>query len=144
MRSTQKIIAEFVAVFLIGAGVGALVLWSYRSYTDAQLTTFMSRTNDPDVLTARINQKYADEYHLSPDELNRIQPDIKELAQAIYRIRHQFGIDVLGTLDKYHAQIAQKLTPEHRESYEKAVADRHKKLSALLLLDESSPGQGAK
>jgi hypothetical protein len=43
-------------------------------YTDTQLSSFMSRTNDPDAFAARINKKYADEYHLSSDELSRIQP----------------------------------------------------------------------
>jgi uncharacterized membrane protein len=74
MRPTRKIIADFIGVFLIGALAGGLVTWSY---TDTRLFTFMSRTNDPDSMVARINKKYADEYHLTPDELNRIQPTIK-------------------------------------------------------------------
>lgn len=136
MRLTRKIIAEFVGVFLIGGVAGGLVTWQY---TDRELTTFMSRTNDPDSLVARINKKYAADYHLSQDEMNRIQPDIKEMAQAIYQVRHQFGVDVITTLDKYHAQIAAKLDPEHRDAYEKAVAARHSKLTTLLLPDQGSP-----
>jgi uncharacterized membrane protein len=141
MRPTRKIIAEFVAVFLIGAVVGGLVT---SNYTDTQLTTFMSRTNDPDSLVARLNKKYADEYHLTPDELNRIQPTIKEMAQQIYQVRHQFGLDVMATLDKYHEKIAEQLTPEHRAAYEKAMAEHRTKLNNLMLPDQSSPNQGAK
>jgi hypothetical protein len=140
MRPTRKIIAEFIAVFLIGAGVGGLVT---SSYTDTQLSSFMSRTNNPDYLAARINKRYVDEYHLSPDELNRIQPDIKEMAAAIYRVRHRFGIDIVSTLDRYHQQIADKLTPEHRAVFEKAVADHKLKLDKMLI-DQSSPDQGGK
>lgn len=143
MRSTRKIIAEFVAVFLIGAVVGGLVAWS--CYTDTQLTAFMSKTAEkPDAMVARINKKYTDEYHLTPDELNRIQPMILAMAQSMYQVRHQFAVDVVATLDKYHGQIAGQLTPEHRAVYEKAMADRHKQLGGILLLDQSSPTDVAK
>jgi uncharacterized membrane protein len=141
MRPTRKIIAEFVGVFLIGAVAGGLLTWSA---TDTQLSSFMSRTYDPDHLITRINKKYAEEYHLSPEELNKIQPQVKEMTQQLYQTRRQFGLDVLATLDKYHQQIAEQLTPEHRDAYEKAVAARQKKLSALLLPDQSSPSGGAK
>jgi uncharacterized membrane protein len=142
MRPTHKIIAEFIGVFLIGAVAGGLVTWSY---TDTQLSTFMSRTNDPvDSIVSRITKKYADEYHLTPDELNRIQPEIKEMAQRVYQVRHQFGVDIMATLDDYHQKIAEQLTPEHRAAYEATTAERRKKLAALLLPDQSSPTEGAK
>jgi uncharacterized membrane protein len=141
MRPTRKIIADFIGVFLIGALAGGLLTWSY---TDTRLSTFMSRTNDPDSMAARINKKYTDEYHLTPDELNRIQPQIKEMARRIYQVRHQFGLDIMTTLDQYHQQIAAQLTPEHRAAYEKAVAERKTTLGSLLLPDQSSPTQGPK
>ena len=141
MSSTRKLIAEFFGVFLIGALVGGLIMWSY---SDTQLTTFMSRTNNPDVFVARIDKKYADEYHLSADEIDRVQPLIKEMAQHIYQVRHQFGVDIVGTLDQYHTQIAAQLTPEHRAAYQAAMTDRHKKLSSLLLLDPGSPSGDSK
>jgi len=141
MRPTRKIIADFIGVFLIGALAGGLATWSY---TDTQLSSFMTRTNNPDIFVVRLNKKYSDEYHLTPDELNRIQPTIKEMAQHIYQVRHQFGVDVMATLDDYHQQIAAQLTPEHRAAYEKAVAERKKKLASMLLLDQSSPSQGTK
>jgi uncharacterized membrane protein len=142
MRPTRKIIAEFIGVFLIGALAGGLVEWRV---TDTQLSTFMSRTSDgPDNMVARMNKKYADEYHLTPDELNRIQPLLREMAGHIYQVRHQFGVDIMATLDEYHEKIAEQLTPEHRAAYEAAVAERHKTLGSLLLPDQSSPSQGSK
>ena len=141
MRPTRKIIADFIGVFLIGALAGGLVTWSY---TDTRLFTFMSRTNDPDSMVARINKKYADEYHLTPDELNRIQPTIKEMAQHVYQVRHRFGLDIMPTLDEYHQKIAAQLTPDHRAAYEKSIAERKKKLTSMLLPDQSSPSQETK
>jgi len=141
MRPTRKIVAEFVGVFLIGALAGGLVEWSI---TDTQISSFMSRTANPDTLVARLNKKYTDEYHLTPDELNRIQPTINELAQHTYQVRHQFGLDIMTSFDDYHQKIAAQLTPEHRAVYEKATAERRKILSSLLLPDQSSPSQGAK
>ena len=43
MCRTRKIVAEFVAVFLVGALAGGLVTWSY---TDTQASTFLSRAAD--------------------------------------------------------------------------------------------------
>jgi uncharacterized membrane protein len=138
---TRKIIGEFIGVFLIGAVAGGLVTWKA---TDTQLTTFMSRSNDPDSMVARMNKKYVDEYHLTPDELNKIQPLVKEMAQHVYQVRHQFGVDIMATLDDYHQKIAAELTPEHRDAYLKAIADRRNKLNGLLLPDQNLPAQGQK
>lgn len=142
MRPTRKIIADFVGVFLIGALAGGFVTWSF---TDTQLSTFMTKTAaTPDSMVARMNKKYVDDYHLTPDELNRIQPTVKEMAQNIYQVRHQFGLDIMAALDKYHQEIAEQLTPEHRAVFEKAIAERKKKLNGLLLLDQGSPSEGSK
>jgi uncharacterized membrane protein len=141
MRPTRRLVAEFIGVFLMGGLAGGLLTWSV---TDTQLTSFMSRTNDPDAFVARIDKKYADEYHLTPDEIARIQPTVKEMAQRIYQVRHEFGLDIMATLDEYHRKIAAQLTPEHRAAYEKAIAEHEKKLNSLMLPDQSSPGQGSK
>ncbi len=142
MRTTRKIIAEFIAVFLIGSVSGGFVTWYF---TDTQLATFMNKAADkPDSMVARINKKYAEEYHLTPEEMNRIQPIVVEMAQQLYQVRHNFGVDVMATLDKYHQQIAVQLTPEHRATYEAAMAERKKKLAGVLLPDQSSPTQGSK
>jgi uncharacterized membrane protein len=142
MRPTRKLTAEFIGVFLIGAAAGGLVTWTC---TDTQASTFMSHAADkPDSIVARVNKKYVDEYHLTPDELNRIQPMIEDMAQHTYQLRHQFGVDFMATFDEYHQKIAERLTPEHREAYENATAERRKKLVGLLLPDQSSPTQGSK
>ncbi len=66
------------------------------------------------------------------------------MAQHIYQVRHQFGLDVMSTLDEYHEKIAAQLTPEHRAAYKEAIGAREKKLSSLLLLDQSSPSTTSK
>jgi uncharacterized membrane protein len=132
MRPTRKIVAEFIGVFLIGGLAGGLVTWSY---TDTQLSSFMNRSNSPEGLAARINEKYQSDYHLTPEEITRIQPDILAMARHIYLVRHQFGLDILSTLDDYHHRIAVQLTPDHRAAYEEAQAARKKKMTAMLLPD---------
>jgi len=136
MRPTRKIIVEFIGVFLIGALAGGLVT---ISCTDTQLSTFMSRSHDPDSTVVRLNKKYTEQYHLTPDELKRVQPLTSEMAQQIYQVRHQFGLDVMATLDKYHQEIAAQMTPEHRAAYEKAIEEHRKNLKSVLLPDQSSP-----
>ena len=142
MRLSRKIAGEFAAVFLIGAAAGGLVVWDY---SDTELSKFMTKSNDPDsVMVARINQKYVDEYHLTPDELDRIQPLVKEMAQHMSHIRRQFGIDIITSYGDYHQKIAEQLTPEHRAAYEKASDERKKQLSDLLKLDQNPSDQGSK
>ena len=141
MRPTRKIIADFIGVFLIGALAGGLVTWSY---TDTRLSTFMSRTNDPDRMVARIDKKYADEYRLTPDEQSRIEPLTKEMTRRLYQIRRQFGVDVIATLDDYHGKIAEQMDATQREAYEKANEERKKRMSVMLLPDQNLPGQAQK
>ena len=62
------------------------------------------------------------------------------MAQRIYQVRHQFGVDIMSTLDDYHTKIAAQLTPEHRDAYEKAMAAHRKNLSNTLLPDPSGSG----
>jgi len=143
MQLSRKIVGEFVAVFLIGAVVGGLVVWDCNS--ESELTKFMNKTNDSDSkMVARINDKYTQEYHLTPEELDRIQPMVKEMAQRMSHIRHQFGIDVISTFTDYHEKIAAQLTPEHRAVYEKASSERKKQLSNFLLLDQNPSDSGSK
>ncbi|HEX4141485.1 MAG TPA: hypothetical protein VHY09_14140 [Candidatus Methylacidiphilales bacterium] len=141
MANTRKLIAQFVGVFVIGALAGGLVSYSL---SDTSLTMAMSHWNNADALEARINARYISDYHLTPDEMEKIKPLTKQLAQDLYKIRHQFGVDVIDTLNRDHAAIAAQLTPEHRSVYEAKMTDRTDKLSAALMGDQSSPAQGQK
>jgi hypothetical protein len=141
MSLSSKLTGEFIGVFLIGTLMGALIMWYL---TDTQLTQFMTRTNDPNLMLARLDAKYVSDYHLSPDELNRIQPLAKEMTQRVSQIRRQFGIDIISTLDQYHQQISTQLDPEHRAAYDKANDERKKMLTSMLLIDQDSSDQGQK
>ncbi len=136
MTNTRKLVAEFIGVFLIGAVAGGLLT---SSFSDTPLTTAMSHWNNPDALEARINAKYANDYQLTPDELEKIKPLTKQLAQDLYKVRHQFGVDIMDTLNKDHAAIAAQLTPEHRAAYEAKMSGLTGKLGTALLGDQSSP-----
>jgi hypothetical protein len=140
MRPTVKIIAEFIGVFLIGGLAGGLLEWSY---TDTQLSSFMTRSNSPEGLARRITTRYETDYQLSPDEMKKIQPDIVAMARHLYLVRHQFGVDIISTLDDYHAKIATELTPEHRAAYEAAQIERKKKMTTMLLPDPATQSTGS-
>ena len=142
MLPSGKIGTAFVGVFFIGALSGGLITWGF---TDRQLSTFMSRTNDPDtVIIERINKKYVHDYNLSPDELARIQPLVKEMAQHTTQTRHQFALDIISSYENYHAQIAAQLDPAHRDAYRAAFAKRDQELRAMLLIDAETPDQEPK
>jgi hypothetical protein len=135
MLPSGKIGTAFAGVFFIGALSGGLITWGF---TDRQLSTFMSHTNDPvPVIVDRINKKYVHDYNLSPEELARIKPMIQSMAQQITQIRHQFAVDIISAYEKNHATVAAQLDPPHRAAYEAATAKRDKELRAMLQIDAS-------
>ena len=140
MLPSGKIGTAFAGVFLIGALSGGLITWGF---TDRQLSTFMSHTNEQEtVMVERINKKYVRDYNLSPDELVRIQPLIKSMAQHTSQTRHQFAIDIITAYEDYHANIAVQLDPPHRAAYQAATAKHDKELRAMLLIDAGTPDTG--
>lgn len=142
MANTRKLVAEFVGVFLIGAVAGGLLT---SSFSDTQLVTAMSNwNNNPDTLEARINAKYVKDYQFTPEEMEKIKPLTHQLAQDLYRTRHQFGVDIMGALNRDHEAIAAQLTPEHRAVYDAKMTERMDKLNALLVGDQGSPSTGLK
>jgi LmbE family N-acetylglucosaminyl deacetylase len=140
MATSRKAWVAFAGVFLIGAAVGALVVWSLQ---DVRVTKFMTYTTDPKSMAARINQKYVQEYHLTPDEQSRIAPLTQEMTQRLYVIRRQFGVDIIQTMDDYHEKISQQMSPDHRAAY-KAVNDARKKWMTSVLLPEPAAGTAGK
>jgi len=141
MANTRILIAQFVGVFVIGALAGGMMSYSF---SDTSLAKAMNRWNNADTLEAVIDAKYAKDYQLTPDELAKIKPLTKQLAQDLYRIRHQFGVDIIDTLNRDHAAIANQLSPEHRAAYQSKMTGLTGKLSAALLGDQSSPTQDQK
>jgi protein-tyrosine-phosphatase len=141
MATSRKAWVAFAGVFLIGAAVGALVVWSFQ---DVRVTKFMTYTADPKSMAARINQKYVQEYHLTADEQARIAPLTQEMTQRLYMIRRQFGVDIIQTMDDYHAKISQQMSPDHRAAY-KTVNDARKKwMTSVLLPDPQAAGTAGK
>jgi hypothetical protein len=140
MLPSRKITAAFAGVFFIGTMIGGLVM---MDYTDTRLSRFLNNTSNPEIMAARINQKYRTEYQLTSEEQARIEPLVREMAQHLYQERRQFGADIMGTLDDYHQKIAEQMTPEQRAAYGKVNDERKKRISSLLL-NEFSPVQGEK
>ena len=143
MFPSRKISITFAAVFFIGVAVGALVMWDLiyvkPDKSDVEISLFMARTNDPvDAIVKRINDKYVNVYHFSPEEVQKVQPFVEELARAISDARHGFSTQILSTMDSSHQKIAAQLSPEHRAVFEQAIADRQKQLTVLLLEKNSA------
>jgi uncharacterized membrane protein len=138
MAPSRKLVSTFVGVFIIGGIVGALVFWMFQ---DARFSRFLTLTGNPTTMAAHINQKYVKEYDLTPDEQTRVAPLTTEMTQDLYRIRRQFGIDIVSTLKDYHEKIGAQMTPEHRQAFQQANVEREKRMSALLLIDDAPAGQ---
>lgn len=142
---SRKITAAFIGVFVIGVVVGWLNATNINNLTDdAKVSQFMNRANDPVSMAARINQKYAADYRLTPEQQARIAPLANEAAQHLYQLRHQFGVDVIAAMDEFHSKVAGQMTDEQRGIYAKANEDRKTRMTRLLLADPPQPAQGQK
>ncbi|MCE0483477.1 MAG: hypothetical protein LV479_04475 [Methylacidiphilales bacterium] len=141
MLPSRKITATFIGVFLIGAMAGSLITWDF---SDMRFSRFLNRTSDPDSMAARINQKYASDYHLTPEEQTKIAPLTKEMAQQLYQVRSRFANDVITTMNDYHQKIAEQMDPDHRTAYEQANIDRMKRMNNLLMTDPGNTSQDQK
>jgi hypothetical protein len=138
MLPSRKLVAAFVGVFVIGGIVGALLFWTFQ---DTRLSHFFFLTGDPKSMSARINAKYTKECNLTPEEQARIAPLTAEMAQHLFAIRRQFGIDIVSALKDYHRKIGDQMTPDHRQIFQQANEEREKRMSSLLLLDAAASGQ---
>jgi len=137
MIPSRKLAATFFCVFLLGAVAGGLAVYVTSSMS---FSKFLDRTNDPDNLAQRIDQKLAAKYQLDSDEQARIAPITRDLAQNLFQIRQKFGTDVLATLDDAHAKIAAQMTPAQRDAYLKDVQSKRPQHVAMLL-PASAPAQ---
>jgi len=138
---SRKVIAAFVGVFFMGAGVGALVM---KDFSAQRISNFINYTGDPASNAARINQKYVHDYHLTAEEQARIAPLVREMTQHLYEERRQFGVAIIKTLDDYHEKISVQMTPEQSAAYSKVNEERKKWLTNLLLSDPTPTAQGQK
>jgi hypothetical protein len=136
MLPSRKLALAFAGVFLIGAGVGGLLVFTLQ---DMRLSKFLTHTGDPKSMALRLSQKYAREENLTPDEQARIAPLTRDMADRLYQLRRRFGLDIVATLDDYHQRIGAQMTPEHRRLFDQANEERKKRMSAMLLLEPAPP-----
>jgi hypothetical protein len=141
MLLTRKITAAFVATFLVGALAGGFIQYDI---TDTKLSDFLKKTADPDSMTARIDKKYTDAYHLTPDQLTRIQPLTHDMALHVFQIRSQFGVDIVSSMNDFHHKVSEQLTPDQRALYDKDNLDRMARMNTMLVPNQSSPATPGK
>ena len=141
LRPSRLVVVAFIGVFLVGVLVGTIL---YSTFEDMRLPQFLTKTGDPKSMADRINEKYNREFDLSPAEQAAIAPLTREMTQHLYLTRRQFGVDVIATLDDYHQKIADQMSPAHRVAYQKAMDEKKKRISAMLLLDPPAAGAGQK
>jgi hypothetical protein len=134
MKPSRKVVAAFVAVFVMGAIVGVL---NESLFYDMRFPRFLSGTNDPASMTTRINQNLVKKYNLSDDQQKKIAPLTQAMAQRLYQLRRQFGADFIATLDDYHEKVAAEMTPNQRADYAKLNEERRKRAMDMLLPDQA-------
>jgi hypothetical protein len=137
MILSRKLAAMFFCVFVLGAVAGALIVYNMGGM---RFSDFLNRTSDPAGFAQRLDHKLAEQYHLDDDEQKKIAPFTREMAQKLFQDRREFATRVLATLDASHADIAARMSPDHRDAYIKDNLGRRQRAESMLMATTNAPG----
>ena len=112
-----KLSLYVLAIFLAGAGSGALVTWNLcRSTPAAPLP--------PAEIGARLRTRFQSRLALTPEQSQQIDPMIDQAMRRVEEIRRETASHVFANVSNLHAQVLTVLTPEQKEPFEALERER--------------------
>lgn len=113
----RKLAAYVVAIFLAGAGSGGLVAWKIcRRVAVTPLP--------PAELGARLRARFQSRLDLTPDQMQKMDPMIKQAMRRVEAIRQETARAVFANVSNLHVQVSSVLTPEQQMKFEKLEGER--------------------
>ena len=113
----RKLATYVVAIFLTGAGSGALVAWQVaRRVPVAPLT--------PAEIGSRLRARFQTELDLTPDQRQKVDPMIDQAMLRVEAIRQETASRVFANVFKLHEQMLTVLTPEQKTKFEELERQR--------------------
>jgi Spy/CpxP family protein refolding chaperone len=113
----RKLAAYVVAIFLAGAGSGALVVWQVDQ---RQPGTPLP----PAEIGARLRARFQSRLDLTPDQAQKIAPMIDQAMRRVEAIRQETASRVFANVSDLHAQVLTVLTPEQKSRFEELERER--------------------
>ena len=117
----RKLAAYVLAIFLAGAGSGALIAW--------QVVRRIPVTPLPAAeIGARLRARFQSRLDLTPDQVQRINPLIDQAMRRVEIIRGETASHVFANVSNLHEQVLLVLTPEQKAKFEQLDRDRREYL----------------
>ena len=112
--SKRKLAAYVVAIFLAGAGSGALVAWQVSRRVPVPPLT-------PAEIGARLRARFQARLDLTPEQRQKVDPMIDQAMSRLEAIRQETASHVFANVSKLHEQV---LTPEQKTKFEALERER--------------------
>jgi Spy/CpxP family protein refolding chaperone len=117
----RKLAAYVVAIFLAGAGSGALIAW--------QVCRRIPVTPLPAAeIGARLRARFQSRLDLTPEQVTKINPLLDHAMRQIEVIRSETAGHVFANVSNLHQQVLLVLTPEQKAKFEQLERERREYL----------------
>ena len=110
-----------LALFLAGAGSGALITWQVCRRTPVA-------PRPPAEIGARLRARFQSRLALTPDQLQKISPMIDQAMRRVEDIRKETASHVFANVSNLHEQVILVLTPEQKVKFEELERERREYL----------------
>ncbi len=113
----RKLAIYVLAIFLAGAGSGALVAWQVSRRVPVPPLT-------PAEIGARLRAQFQSGLDLTPEQRQKVDPMIDQAMRRVEAIRQETAIHVFANVSQLHEQMLTVLTPEQKTKFEALERER--------------------
>lgn len=128
----RKLGLYVLAIFLAGAGSGALIGWQVCRRTPVAPVP-------PAEIGARLRARFQSRLALTPDQVQKIDPMIDRAMRRVEDIRKETASQVFANVSNMHEQVLTVLTPEQKARFEELERERRDYLRRKYGPSTSSP-----
>ncbi len=117
----RKLALYVLAIFLAGAGTGALITWRV-----CQRIPVARRV--PAEIGARLRARFQSRLDLTPGQVQKIEPMIDQAMRRVEVIRQETASNVFANVSTLHERVLTVLTPEQQTKFEELERERREYL----------------
>jgi Spy/CpxP family protein refolding chaperone len=107
----RKLVTYVLAIFLAGAGSGALIAWQVCRRVPATPLP-------PAEIGARLRARFQSRLDLTPEQRQKVDPMIDKAMRRVEAIRQETASHVFANVSNLHEQMLTVLTPEQKARFE--------------------------
>ena len=113
----RKLVVYVLAIFLAGAGSGALVAWQMGRRVPVTPPS-------PAEIGTRLRTRLKSRLALTPDQVQKIDPMIDQAMRRVEAIRQETASQVFANVSNLHGQVLSVLTAEQKARFEELERER--------------------